>query len=108
MHSLGYYCRTNVGIRYPHILCLAAVVTASNMRIAEKASHRCSFRVRFVAVSVQTLPAEMAFTAGNVERYKNHIAYLQLGNFGTDLHYFADKFVAESHAYAGVGHIAII
>src|SRR5688572_15538464 len=105
MHSRRNYSWTYVGVRYPHILCLAAVVAATYMRIAEKSSRRRSFRVCFMAVTEKALLAEMAAAAGNIERHHYHITYLQLCNFGADLHYFTDKFMAEGHTYPGVGHI---
>ena len=98
----------NIGIGDTDILRLAPIVAAGRVRIAKDAPERARLRIGFMAIAEETLPAEMALAAGDVERDDHVVADREVADLRPDLLDDTDEFMAESHAHPGIGNEAMV
>src|ERR671910_2397574 len=99
---------TYISIRDADVLRLSAIVAARGVRVAEDAAYRGGLGVGFVAIAVQSLLAKDARSAGDVERYQDVVADLQLLHVLTELLHHAGELVAERHPYSGIRNGAVV
>ena len=78
------------------------------MRIAEDATYRGGLGIGFVAIPIQSLPAEDTRSAGDIERHQNVVADLQFLHRPAELLHHAGELMAKRHSNPGIRHGPIV